>query len=87
MNQPQPQAQPQPQSQPQPQPQMANGGETNQGFEAQETMQGDGVAQPQQTTETPQQPTETPIMEEGGEVKQDGLDWGLVFTFFNFKDE
>jgi hypothetical protein len=54
----------------------------NSGFEAQETMQGDGVAQPQENS------ADAPIMEKGGEVKQsDGLDWGLVFTFFNFKDE
>lgn len=79
---------PQNQAQPQAQ-QMPNGGGT-QGFEAQETMQGEvGVAQPsQQTPETPPQPTDAPIMEQGGEVKQDeGLDWGLVFTFFNFRDE
>lgn len=74
-----------PQAQPQP---MANGGGT-QGFEAQETMQGDGVAQPsQQTPETPPQPTDAPVMEDGGVVNNnEGLDWGLVFTFFNFKDE
>lgn len=73
--------------QPQPQP-MANGGGT-QGFEAQETMQGDGVAQPsQQTPETPPQPTDAPVMEDGGVVNNnEGLDWGLVFTFFNFRDE
>lgn len=60
--------------------QMANGGGN---FEAQETMQGDGVAQ---TPETPPTATaDTPIMEDGGEVKN-GLDWGLVFTFFNFTD-
>ena len=78
-----PQAQPQPQSQP-----MANGGGT-QGFEAQETMQGDGVAQPSQVTpETPPQTTDAPVMEDGGVVnKNEGLDWGLVFTFFNFRDE
>ena len=69
--------------------QMANGDGT-QGFDPQETMQGEGgVAQPQQeTTETPTQSTDAPVMEQGGEVKQDeGLDWGLVFTFFNFRDE
>ena len=80
-----PQAQPQPQAQP-----MANGGGT-QGFEAQETMQGDGsgVAQPSQVTpETPPQPTDAPVMEDGGVVNNnEGLDWGLVFTFFNFRDE
>lgn len=87
MNQPQPQQQA-PQAPPNPQapPQMANGGGA--GFEPQETMQGDGVGQPQVTNETPPQPVETPIMEEGGEVSMnDGLDWGLVFTFFNFRDE
>lgn len=80
----QPQAQAQAQAQPQPQPQQASSGGT---FEAQETMQGDGVAQA--PVETPPQPAETPVMEEGGEVeqKQDGLDWGLVFTFFDFRDE
>lgn len=69
--------------------QMPNGGGM-QGFESQETMQGEvGVAQPQQETpETPPQPTNAPIMEQGGEVNKDGgLDWGLVFTFFNFRDE
>ena len=83
-----PQAQPQPQAQP-----MANGGGT-QGFEAQETMQGDGsdgsgVAQPSQVTpETPPQTTDAPVMEDGGVVNNnEGLDWGLVFTFFNFRDE
>jgi hypothetical protein len=74
----------QPQSQPMSQP-MANGGAT--GFEAQETMQGDGVGQPQETPETPPQATEAPVMEDGGVVNNDGLDWGLVFTFFNFRDE
>jgi hypothetical protein len=75
----------QPQAQPMSQP-MANGGAT--GFEAQETMQGDGgVAQPQETPETPPQATEAPLMEDGGVVNNDGLDWGLVFTFFNFRDE
>jgi hypothetical protein len=75
-----------PQAQPMSQP-MANGGAT--GFEAQETMQGDGgVAQPpQETPETPPQATEAPVMEDGGVVNNDGLDWGLVFTFFNFRDE
>lgn len=73
-----PVAQPAPQAPPQ---QMANGGGN---FEAQETMQGDGVAQTPETTPAPT--TDAPIMEEGGEVSSDGLDWGLVFTFFNFTD-
>lgn len=81
VQQPQPQAQAQ--AQPQPQPQQASSGGT---FEAQETMQGDGVAQA--PVETPPQPAEAPVMEEGGEVAhKDGLDWGLVFTFFDFRDE
>jgi len=83
MNQPQPQQQATPN--PQAPPQMVNGGGA--GFEPQETMQGDGVGQPQVTNETPPQPVETPIMEEGGQVMKEGLDWGLVFTFFNFRDE
>ena len=75
----------QPQTQTQPQPQAQQGG-SGSGFEAQETMQGDGVAQA--PVEAPPQPAEAPVMEQGGEVKQDeGLDWGLVFTFFNFRDE
>jgi hypothetical protein len=42
----------------------------------------------QEAPETPPQPAEAPVMEQGGEVKQDeGLDWGLVFTFFDFRDE
>ena len=79
----------QPQPQPQPQPQAQQGG-SGSGFEAQETMQGDGVAQApvEAPVEAPPQPAEAPVMEQGGEVKQDeGLDWGLVFTFFNFRDE
>jgi hypothetical protein len=76
--------QPQPQTQTQPQAQQGGSGS---GFEAQETMQGDGVAQA--PVEAPPQPAEAPVMEEGGEVadKKDGLDWGLVFTFFDFRDE
>ena len=27
------------------------------------------------------------LTEDGGVVNNDGLDWGLVFTFFNFRDE
>jgi hypothetical protein len=80
--------QPQPQTQPQPQAQQGGSGS---GFEAQETMQGDGVAQApvEAPVEAPPQPAEAPVMEEGGEVadKKDGLDWGLVFTFFDFRDE
>ena len=63
--------------------QMANGGGN---FEAQETMQGDGVAQTPETPPTPTATADAPIMEDGGEVKSDGLDWGLVYTFFNFTD-
>ena len=80
----------QPQAQPtQPQPQAQQGG-SGSGFEAQETMQGDGVAQApvEAPVETTPQPAEAPVMEQGGEVEhKDGLDWGLVFTFFDFRDE
>jgi hypothetical protein len=79
--------QPQPQTQPQPQAQQGGSGS---GFEAQETMQGDGVAQApvEAPVEAPPQPAEAPVMEQGGEVEhKDGLDWGLVFTFFDFRDE
>lgn len=63
--------------------QMANGGGN---FEAQETMQGDDVAQTPETPPTTTATADAPIMEDGGEVKSDGLDWGLVFTFLYFSD-
>jgi hypothetical protein len=74
------------------QPQMANGGTPDvnnanggAGFEAQETMQGDGVAQ---TTDAPN-PADASTMAEGGEVSNgsDDLDWGMVFTFFKISNE
>jgi hypothetical protein len=74
------------------QPQMANGGTPDAnvanggaGLEAQETMQGDGVAQ---TTDAPN-PADASTMAEGGEVSNasDDLDWGMVFTFFKFSNE
>jgi hypothetical protein len=76
------------------QPQMANGGTPDAqnangvgttGFEAQETMQGDGVGQP---TDAPN-PADASTMGEGGEVStgSDDLDWGMVFTFFKISNE
>ena len=74
------------------QPQMANGGtpdatqvDGSGGFEAQETMQGDGVSQ---ATDVPN-PADASTMAEGGEVSNgsDDLDWGLVFTFFKITNE
>jgi hypothetical protein len=76
------------------QPQMANGGTpdavnanggTNEGFEAQETMQGDGVSQ---GTDSPN-PADASTMAEGGGVSNgsDDLDWGMVFTFFKITNE
>jgi len=77
------------------QPQMANGGTpdgVNQGdmgggggFEPQETMQGDEVANPADVNGA----TPDTTMADGGEVSNgsDDLDWGMVFTFFKITNE
>jgi len=77
------------------QPQMANGGTPDgvsqgdigggSGFEPQENMQGDEVAQSTDSTN----PADDSMMSNGGEVSNgsDDLDWGMVFTFFKITNE